>query len=315
MNRTDHSLLLSGLDGGNPLAFLAALGTLRTVGAVLPGRDWRLSWQPQAAGWRPRLHATEPPGRDEVVAALADHLPKTSEHPALLLGDDLKATPDEFRSYARQAAEAASPADRSWADFAAAFGCEAAVDARGAEPQVRDTAFRTMSGAGHQHFLAFMRNILATVEAKHLEAALFGPWSYDDPVKNATLRWDPQDDVRYALRWNNPSGDRERERCGSMLGANALAIHGLPLFPALPVGKRLVTTGFRGTGSRDTAWTWPIWEPPVPLDVVRSMLALSELQEDSPPRDELARRGIGEIYRSRRITTGKFRNFTPAQPV
>lgn len=315
MNRKDRSLLLSGLDGGNSLAFLAAVGTLRSLGAALPAHDWRLSWEPQAAGWRPRVYAAEAPGRDEVVAALAEHLPKTSDHPALLLGDDLKATPEEFGSYARQAADAASPADRSWADFAAAFACEATVDARGAQPQVRDTAFRTMSGAGHQHFLSFMRNILATVEAKHLEAALFAPWSYDDPIENATLRWDPQDDVRYALRWRNPSGDPERRRGGSMLGANALAIHGLPLFPALPVGKRLVTTGFRGSGSRDTAWTWPIWEAPVALDVVRSLLALSELQEPTPPRNELARRGIAEIYRSRRITTGKFRNFTPAEPV
>lgn len=312
----DHrTLLLAGLDGGNPLGFLAALGTLRALAAARPGCGWRMSWAREPGGWRPRLHATDPLSAEEVVAWLAHYLPATSAHPAFSLGDDLKATPEEYRSYAIEAAFAASPDDRSWADFAAAFACEAVVDARGKQPLVRDTAFRTMSGAGHQHLLAFMRNILESIEASHLESALFSAWTYDDPLENATLRWDPTDDIRYALRWRDPSGDPERKRGGSMRGANALAIHALPLFSVAPVGGRLVTTGFRGRGARDTEWTWPIWEAPAPLDVVRSLLAASELQQDEPPRAALARRGVVEVYRSRRITVGKYRNFTPARPV
>lgn len=318
MTRQDSVLLLSGLDAANPLAFLATIGTLRALDAALPGRRWRLSWSVEAAGWRPQLHAGEPASGEEVVQVLAGFLARTSGHPAFLLGDDLKATPEEFRVYARQAAEAATPEDRSWADFVTAFGCEAAVDLRAKEPEVRDTAFRTMSGAGHQHFLAFMRHILSTVEEQHLEAALFEPWRYEDPVEKSTMRWDPLDDVRYALRWRDPSGDPERGRSGSMLGANALAIHGLPLFSTAPIEvagvTQLMTTGFRGRGARDTAWTWPIWEGPATLDVVRSLLALSNLQDTHPDRSELAARGVVEVYRSRRITTGKYRNFTPAEP-
>lgn len=315
MSETERAILLSGPDGGNPLGFLTAAGTLRALDVALPGRGWRLSWTTAEGGWRPRLHAAERPDPEEIVAALAAWLPTTSADPAFALGDDLRATPEQYRDFARDAASGATPADRSWADFAAAFACEATVDLRGSTPSVRDTAFRTMSGAGHQHFLAFMRNVLARVEARHLEAALFTPWRYQDPTENATLRWDPLDDVRYALRWRDPSGDPERKRTGSMLGANALAIHALPLFPVAPVGARLSTTGFRGTGARDTAWTWPIWDGAASLDAVRTLVALAGLQADAPLREPLARRGIVEVYRSHRITVGKFRNFTPAEPV
>ena len=37
-------LLLTGLDGANPLAFLAALGTLRGLTLAWPERRVRLSW-------------------------------------------------------------------------------------------------------------------------------------------------------------------------------------------------------------------------------------------------------------------------------
>jgi hypothetical protein len=43
-------------------------------------------------------------------------------------------------------------------------------------------------------------------------------------------------------------------------------------------------------------------------------LSLAELQKHEPPRDKLAALGIAEIYRSQRVTAGKFRNFTPARP-
>ena len=42
--QSSNGLLLSGLDGGNPLAFLAALGTLRGLTIAWPGRRVRLSW-------------------------------------------------------------------------------------------------------------------------------------------------------------------------------------------------------------------------------------------------------------------------------
>ncbi len=47
-----NQLLLAGLDGRNPLAFLAALGTLRSLTSTWPARQVRMSWQ-SLGGWRP----------------------------------------------------------------------------------------------------------------------------------------------------------------------------------------------------------------------------------------------------------------------
>ena len=40
-------LLLVGLDGSNPLAFLTAMGTLQTLADAWPDRNVRLGWQLQ----------------------------------------------------------------------------------------------------------------------------------------------------------------------------------------------------------------------------------------------------------------------------
>jgi len=309
-----NALDVRGLDGSNPLGFLAALGTLRLIDE--PQHPARLSWHRAHGAWTARLWTEHPsPPESDLAERLAANLRSSARHPALERWDDLSVHPDEFRRFVEDALEAADR-DREWADFAAAFGSETTVEATGGEPTIQDTAFRTMRGAGHQHFLKTMRHVLSEVTADHVRRTLFEPWGYDDPLEKSSLRWDPNDDVRYALRWRNPSGDPERKKRGSMLGANALAIHALPLHPTAPTGRRLATTGFSRFG-RDTAWTWPIWEPPVPLSVIRSLLAIPDLQRRSLEpelRTSLGSRGVAEIYRSRRITVGKVRNFTPAEP-
>lgn len=87
------------------------------------------------------------------------------------------------------------------------------------------------------------------------------------------------------------------------------------MFPTAPVGARLETTGFAGSGRRGTFWTWPIWEPAIGPDPVRSLLALEELQAESPDPAKLRQRGVVAVYRSQRITEGQYRNFTPARAV
>lgn len=177
------------------------------------------------------------------------------------------------------------------------------------DQKIFDTGLRIMSGAGHQHFLAFMCQLLRETSVEQIEAALFYRWTYSDP--GPSLRWDPVDDRRYALRWAEPSGDPIQ----TVRGRNALAVLGLSLLPTQPRGARnLATTGFHRIPRKGTFLTWPIWEHPIPLDVVRSVLALKELQEDRPPRAALAPRGIIEIFRSQHITQGKYRNFTVAWP-
>lgn len=305
-----NETLLSGIDGANPLGFLAALGAWRTL--TVDTDTTRLHWTKHANAWRPILTTLEAIEPQALIQQLADGLARHGCESAFSLGDNPSVPLSVFRSYAINAAKASWGGTRAWADFAAAFAGEFPVDKNGNVP---DTALRTMSGAGHQHFIKFMRNFIEQTQPEHLYKALFEVWRYDDPVQNMTLRWDPSDDSRYALRWSDPSGDPDRKSIGSMWGANRLAVEALPLFPTLPTCRQLETTGFHTEGSRKTYWTWPIWDVPADLDTVRSLLDMTDIHNGGQPSGGLAARGIAAVYRSRRLTTGKFRNFTMGTPV
>ena len=237
----ETGLLLEGIDGANPLAFLAALGTLRGLTIAWPQRLVQMSWEARDA-WRPRLLVdSAPPAREEVLSGLAAFTDLRPGHEALSIGDDLSVTPDVFRGTACQAAEgsSSSAAGRSAADFIAGFGCEAVTE-RNRGDVIQDTALRTLRGAGHQHFLKTMRDLTECAAADSFDRCLFQVWMRSD--RRLSLRWDPEDDRRYALRWRDPSKDA----AGTEWGANRLAFEAIPLFPVAPVGRMLATTGFHG---------------------------------------------------------------------
>lgn len=173
-----QALELTGIDGGNPLAFLAALGTLRTLSMAWPQSDVKMTWTAGSRAWRPVLFASLPLGEEDVVAVLDERLKRMADHPALAFADDLNVAPPVFRSFAEAAKAVAREADdtesRIAADFAAAFGCDALATDDGV---IQDTALRTMSGAGHQHFLASMRYIVEHTGPHHIRNTLFARWA------------------------------------------------------------------------------------------------------------------------------------------
>jgi len=306
-------LILKGADGANPLGFLAALGVLRTASRTWPESSPRMGWVQYANGWRPVLALEIEMTEKGFVAALHNSLRQMEDHPAFGFADNLSVPAPTFRAETMTAAADAAPDDRRYADFLAAFGSDGVIDEK--TGIVADTALRTMGGAGHQHFLGTMRQLVNDTEEAHIQKALFNDWRYDDPLEKHTMRWDPADDVRHALRWRKPSGDPARKTGGGMWGANRLAVEGLPLLPTAPRQRRLETTGFTRRKGHGETWTWPIWEPKISVDTVRSLLALDRLQEAKPNRELLKRMGIVEIFRCQRLTQGKFRNFAPAAPV
>ena len=100
--------------------------------------------------------------------------------------------------------------------------------------------------------------------------------------------------------------------------ANRLAIEAIPLFTSFPEGGTLRTIGFTGNRSTNTRWTWPLWTIAIELSVVRSLLLAEELQEESINAKNAAllyARGLGAVYRTRRILFGKTPNFTPAERI
>jgi hypothetical protein len=292
---------LTGLDGANPLGFLAALGAFRILNEASPAR---MFWTQDGGKWTPVLRINQRPS----ILTLARILRSRQDTPPLKMANNPQMPLLEFR-------EAVYAAREQWfarvthdLEFIAALGDSAVPDRNNPEINA-DTAWRTMSGSGHQHFLKFINEICKTTSLKQLREALFDPWRYADT--DYSMRWDPADDRRYALRWQNPSTDKAT----NVRGANRLAIEALPLFPVMPTTRALETTGFSGHKSSDTFFTWPIWMVPINLDVCRSLLAHAELQRASPATETFASLGVSAAFRSQRITVNKFRNFTPARQI
>ena len=312
------TLPLDGLNGSNPLAFLTALGLLRAIETMFPERLMKLGWQNNGGVWRPFLQFNGPEFEKETICELlAEYLGSTLQLKLLSeLGDNLTVSPLNFREHSLRHLDEAcqgNPESHVALQYLACFGTDATHQPHSKDRSLmQDTALRTMSGAGHQHFVKFMRDIVADTSAYQIYATLFDSWTYSDNGRGMNLRWDPIDDRRYAMRWKNPSSDAAQ----SMRGANRLAIEAIPFFATAPVGSRLETTGFRT--KRGSFWSWPIWSSPLNPDVIKCMLRQADLtrREMTPEQQEvLEARGIAAVFRSQRITVGKFRNFTPAQSV
>ncbi len=312
-----HVLTLPGLDGANSLGFLAALGTVRAATLYWPQHPVQMAWSASDLGWRPELHLPPALEQEELLAGLNAFLHQTDLLRWLADYDDLTIPLASFREAALAAVPTATATDRAAADFLAALGSDVVEAQLNGKKNglIADTALRNTSGAGHQHFIGTMRTLIADTTIEHLHKTLFETWRYDDPLKNHSLRWDPMDDIRYALRWNNPKGDKNRKLSGSMWGANRLAIEALPMLPTIPVKTKLETTGFTQHKGHGTHWSWPLWNTPIGLDEIRSLLSHPMLQSETPDRRSLLAMGVMEIYRCQKFTRKKYRNFTPAQPV
>ncbi|HLH38662.1 MAG TPA: hypothetical protein VKX39_05900 [Bryobacteraceae bacterium] len=142
----------TGLDGGNLLAYLAALGTLRVLTFADPQTDVRLEWVDRGA-WTPVLHHPAAGSAEEILKLLEPLVcGEGTIDPGWEIGNDLTLPCEEFGKVLGDAVKNGGVWKRSTLDFLAAFGAE--VYGTGPKKDLMsDTAFRTMSGAGDQHFL------------------------------------------------------------------------------------------------------------------------------------------------------------------
>jgi len=294
------------LQGSGLLGFLAAMGLFKTLASVPELADCQMKWIAAGGSYQPVIRIPSSINEQDIPERIHPALASLAGNYAITLYKDLKIESSSFRLLAERAANdflhqrATTPAE-----MVASFGSDAVCNDG---KMIEDTAFRTMSGAGHQHFLEFMKVLAKDTTLEQLREAIFGPWRYRDP--SPIMRWDSEADRRYALRWDEPSKDPVR----TVRGANLLAIAALTLFPTAPISSReIATTGFKGRGSRGTFLTWPIWSGWLTLDCVRSVISRAELQNDKSSSSDFANLGILALFRSQRITLGKFRNFTPAK--
>ena len=298
-------VLLCGLDGANPLGFLAALGAFRLLS--IENSSVKLAWQLFNGAWRPKLFGIQVP-----LAQLGSEL-----HAAIGKLDQSVWSFDEKLPFAaarlRQKASSSlrdvSSTSRGLADAIAALGVECCIDDKG---NFKDTALRMVrtGDAAGQGLLAYGKKILDSTTASEIQTAITDPWLYTD--KQCALRWDPAENRGYALQWGNPSDDGAL----SVRGGNCLALVAMTLLPTIPKKGQVETTGFGLKKPKQSSYTWPIWKHPVGLDVSNSLLRMSDLQREQPPRSSLVCRGIAAVYRCDRIMTSTYyANFTPARRI
>jgi hypothetical protein len=293
------SLPLPGLDGSNPLAFLAALGVLNAVSESSPRS--MLTWELRGT-WRPVLVSAY--GHiDAVIDYLDADRQSCARDPALRLEyegkRDLKPRPNQFREFLKQLAHDAAPGARRSVDWVSAFATDIAVDNNG---NIKPTALHFT--AGQQQFLQMAGELVRLTTADDLREALVGPWQYGRALP--VMGWDSTISRDYALRASDPSTDKKL----GVPGADWLAIRGLAMVPAVPKGTRILTTGCSG-GWKDGRFCWPLWTARLTAASVRSLL---RGQVNAMRRAERDARGIGAVFSSgiRRSDQGGYGSFEPA---
>jgi len=292
---------LVGVDGSNPLGFLATLGLLRLV------PDVRIRFATDGS-FRAILDGLE---KNALSAIIADDASSAAGGAAWRLTytkvatkkqsarevADLKPPPDVFRNFLARCVESWLAGGDEAVAYAAAYGTDVALDGNG---NTKPTAFHFT--AAQQTFLGTVEDIRVSVTHEWVEKSLFEGFGRRP---GGNLRWDPGAERNWALMAGDPSGE------GTFVDGPLewLAFRGLPLLPTFPRGLRIFTTGVSGRGD-SMAFTWPLWSVPAATETVRSVLQM----DLTVSARERAARGIFAVCSSaiRRSSQG-FGNFGPSR--
>jgi hypothetical protein len=314
---------LQGLEPDNLLAFLALLGLLRAIETSRP--DWRprAAWDIDQPPLRPWLLIAEPATQEAISQAAAEGATRLAEYYEFSPEDSKAAGQKDLNYshvYARELLSKAVVEDeRECVDLWAAL----MSDIAGKDGRVEPTPLCLLFGQGHQHFLDRLaavprmaappprgrgRQTATLTAAETFQEALFEPWTRQDPTPG--FRWDPAEDVRYALRADDPSG----EKSTTQHGANRLAALGLPILSVVPVqrGGRVRLQVLGGTFDGDFTLAWPIWREPASLAGIRAILSHPDMTNSETA---LAHFGVQQVRRARRVSNGRFNNFTRAEVI
>ncbi len=329
MNESITRHRLDGLEPDNLLAFLTLLGLLRSLEALPEGKRLfpRACWEFSPSPLRPVLCVKNPTTREEVATIAVRGL-------AVLAADhdfgkrnqcDLNYPRNEARALLDEAACAATVSARGCADLLASLMSDVVTkeDKNVNAAPIAPTPLCLLFGQGHQHFLERLRKVplepapplrgkgkaAVQISAEEcLSEALFAPWRRSDPT--FSFRWDPVEDVRYALMAGDPAAPAYKY--GTQHGANRLAAVGLAALTMVPQTRagRVRPAILGGSSSRGVfSFSWPIWKEPATLSAVRAMLGHPDLHK----ANGLAHLSVDRVLTAKRISVGKFMNFTRAQ--
>jgi len=322
---------LEGLEPDNLLAFLALLGLLRSLETAdrTYAEDQRLHprafWELDVSPLRPMLRVARPATRKDVTEAASKGIAIQAAANSFGNRKDLNYTRHEARRMLESVGCSATASDRNAADLLASLMSDAAVkeDKNSDNAAIDPTPLCLLFGQGHQHFLERLvavpleptppprgrgKKSVRLSAAECLNEALFAPWHRGDPT--FSFRWDPEEDVRYALMAGNPTDPVYKG--ATQHGANRLAAVGLAaltLVPEMRAGR--VRPSLLGGYSdlRGFSFSWPIWKEPATLTAIRALLGHPDLRN----ANGLAHLGIDHVLTARRVFVAKFMNFTRAR--
>jgi len=263
--------VLNGLNGSNPLGFLASVGLVRLLEGQ--GHRARLGFT-EDGGFRawiecnPRLH--DIPGIIAMDAESAERLQpwrleyEKQEKRGVKVVADLKAPPEHFRRFLALAIDEWLTGRPEKSNYAAAYGTDVAVDGKG---NTKPTAFHFT--AANQQFLGAVEDTRGKITRDWIEESLADRDGKTKPGSN--LRWDPGAERSRALMGVNPNDD------GTAVNAPLewLAFRGLPAFPCVPHGSRILTCGVTGRRQDELRFHWPLWSCGASYATVRSLLLLT----------------------------------------
>ena len=305
-----NPLLLTGLDGRNPLGFLAAIGLLRVLDDDARRRQVALpslSFEPGTAIAR----LTSDLALDTIIERVLNDAATQADNRALQFaytkdGDeaapgsrdairDLKPPPALATKLLRDVATAPERV----AGLAAAWFSELVQDNKGS---TKPTGFHFT--AGQQTFLGMVEDLRTGITGQDVREALLGPWTNSSSLPSLT--WDSSVTRLYALRAGDPSGEKR----GSIPAANWLGVIALEAFPVATIKGELVTTGIKGRW-KDSVFRWPLWSPGTTFRVVCSLLRVDASSWTVAMREAL---GITEVLGAKilRSDQGGYGSLSPA---
>jgi hypothetical protein len=189
--------------------------------------------------------------------------------------------------------------------------------------RVDPTPLCLLFGQGHQHFLERLadvsrqpvpprgkgKNALILSASDCLAEALFQPWHRDDPT--FSFRWDPEEDVRYALMAGDPTDVAYKAH--TQHGANRLAAVGFAVLTVVPEMRagRVRPAIIGGSAAVGFSFAWPIWRQAATLPAIRALLSHPDLRTP----DGLKHLGVDHVLVAQRVSVGKYMNFSRARPI
>jgi hypothetical protein len=318
---------LNGLEPDNLLAFLALLGLLRSLERddrkraehekIHPGAKWDIDCLPV----RPVLVLAQELSVEEVLMRVSNGIEALAAANEFNARKDLNYTRGECRELLVNEARSATRESREHVDVLASLMSDSAIK-DGKEKVVDPTPLCLLFGQGHQHFLERLADVPRTIappprgrgrQATPVSAieclgeALFESWRRADPTPS--FRWDPEEDIRYALMAGDPTDSAYKG--GTQHGANRLGAIGLGVLTLVPETRagRVRPSIIGGASERGFSFAWPIWRERATLAAIRALLGHPKLREPGA----LAHLAVVDVVVARRISVGKFMNFTRAR--